>query len=122
MGLDMFVNATRNQLDGAVDFPHPEECREIFYWRKHPNLHGWMHRLYKEKGGKMEDFNTVPVVLKAEDLDRLEAAVLNDALPVTTGFFFGRSDPDRAKGDIEFIMIARQAIEDGENIYYQAWY
>jgi len=30
--------------------------REIAYWRKHPNLHGWMQQLWEAKGNS-GDFN-----------------------------------------------------------------
>ena len=60
--------------------------RKLHYWRKHPNLHGWMQDLYYAKGGTAESFNCVPVQLTAEDLDRLETAVRTGTLPDTTGF------------------------------------
>ena len=42
---------------------------ELAYWRKHPNLQGWMEQLYRSKGGDERDFNCVDVVLTAADLD-----------------------------------------------------
>ena len=75
-----------------------EEASELHYWRKHPNLHGWMQKLYYEKGGKDEIFNCVPVALTGQDLDRLEADVKDGELPLTAGFFFGESDGSEAGG------------------------
>ena len=42
-----------------------------FYWRKHPNLQGFMENLYRSKGGNAEYFNCEDVELTLEDLDRL---------------------------------------------------
>ena len=36
---------------------------ELHYWRKHPNLHGWMESLYYEKGGTADNFNCVNLQL-----------------------------------------------------------
>jgi ABC-type sugar transport system ATPase subunit len=76
---------TREELPEAVDF-QVTHATEIHYWRKHPNLHGWMEKLYFEKGGSAEVFDCVAVVLTREDLDRLEADVKARRLPHTTGF------------------------------------
>ena len=109
MGLDMYAMTTDEKLDRAVDFI-PEQANEIFYWRKHPNLHGWMEKLYYEKGGSSDCFNCAPVVLTSEDLDRLEAAVKGGNLPHTTGFFFGVSEGREAE-DLAFIAKAREAAQ-----------
>lgn len=50
MGLDMYACTLREQPATPVDFK-AEEVSELHYWRKHPNLHGWMEQLYREKGG-----------------------------------------------------------------------
>jgi len=44
MGLDMYAMVTNEQFDSEVDFK-PERTSELHYWRKHPNLHGWMEQL-----------------------------------------------------------------------------
>ena len=97
---------------------------QIHYWRKHPNLHGWMKNLYREKGGKDEEFNCNPVVLTLEDLDRLERAVRLDDLPFTQGFFFGGSEgtPEENDDDLAFIAKAREAIGEGYTVYYDSWW
>ena len=35
----------------------------VHYWRKHPDLHGWMRALYYAKGGTDQQFNCVNVML-----------------------------------------------------------
>lgn len=122
MGLDMYATKTKSALPTPVDFDQPERQEELFYWRKHPNLHGWMERLYRDKGGKAESFNLVPVQLTAEDIDKLEADVTGDHLPATTGFFFGTSSPEDKADDLKFIQQAREAINDGYNVYYNSWW
>jgi hypothetical protein len=120
MGLDMFALGTKEVFDKLVDFSTMEGPEiEVFYWRKHPDMHGWMKKLYEEKGGQSEHgFNGDGVVLALEDLDRLEKDVKGGQLPHTTGFFFGSSDWYTHEDDLEFIQKARQAITDGYTVYY----
>lgn len=121
MGLDMYAMTTREPVAGAVDFK-VSEASELHYWRKHPNLHGWMEWLYYGKGGTEHPFNCVPVVLTSDDLDRLEADVRAGRLPETGGFFFGESDGTEAEGDLAFIAKAREAIAAGFTVFYDSWW
>lgn len=53
MGLDQYAYAFLGDPPKApTDFPAPESAIEIFYWRKHADLEGWMSNLYYEKGGR----------------------------------------------------------------------
>ena len=122
MGLDMFAFTTALTLSGAVDFPEPEDAQELHYWRKHPNLHGWMGELYDAKGGKKADFNCVGVVLESDDLDDLETAIRKNQLPETQGFFFGASDGSEIEDDLSFVAKARAAIREGKTVYYTSWW
>jgi hypothetical protein len=121
MGLDMYARTTSEAVAGAVDF-EVKEASNLHYWRKHPNLHGWMEALYREKGGSADTFDCVPVVLTAADLDRLEADVKAGNLPHTSGFFFGESDGSEADGDLAFIAKARQALAAGLTVFYDSWW
>lgn len=121
MGLDMYAMITTEALPAAVDFK-ANGATELHYWRKHPNLHGWMRDLYYAKGGKAESFNLVPVALSLEDLDRLEAAIRDGSLPPTSGFFFGETDGTEAEDDLAFIAKAREAIAAGCTVYYDSWW
>lgn len=120
MGLDMYAFKTLDKIDTSVDFS-VSTALELHYWRKHPNLHGWMQSLYYEKGGKHE-FNCVPVQLTAEDLDRLEHDLRAGALPPTAGFFFGASDGSESEEDLGFVAKAREAIAAGYSVYYDSWW
>jgi len=121
MGLDMYASITTEKLDAPVDFK-PKEASELHYWRKHPNLHGWMEALYYEKGGKADVFNCVTLALTLEDLDKLEQAVRNKSLPETSGFFFGQSLDEERAGDLDFVQKARSAIKNGYTVFYDSWW
>ena len=120
MGLDMYAYRTRAQI-APVDFEEPDQAEQIAYWRKHPNLHGWMQELYDAKGGERE-FNCVPVQLLSADLDALEQALQMNALPETFGFFYGETRPEEIDEDFAFIAKAREALHDGYFVYYSSWW
>jgi hypothetical protein len=123
MGLDQYARSTSRRLNSQVDFPTDEADIDLHYWRKHPDLHGWMEMKYRDKGGQ-QDFNCVPVVLTAEDLDELETAITQRFLPPTTGFFFGRSElsDEEIGDDLCFLRKARVAIKAGRTVYYSSWW
>ena len=107
--------------DGYADYDKPVEAvEEIAYWRKHPDLHGWMEQLYRKKGGTEKSFNGDTVLLTEEDIDNLKIAVLTRSLPSTSGFFFGDSKQEINFADLEFIEKAKQAIKEGYTIYYDS--
>ena len=120
MGLDMYAFATKENFEGCTDF-EVDDATEIHYWRKHPNLHGWMQQLYCDKGGT-QNFNCVNVELTAVDLDELEHAIHMSELPKTRGFFFGESDGSEVNDDLLFVRGARHYIERGFSIYYTSWW
>lgn len=140
MGLDMYAYRVRIDGDRAMPgvdalFTDGEEREaadgtplffrldaDFYYWRKHPDLHGWMERLYRQKGGLTASFNCRSVRLVAEDLDRLEAIVNRHGLPRTTGLFFGQSSPDDREADLTFIAKAREAIAAGDAVFYDSWW
>jgi hypothetical protein len=121
MGLDMYACTLREAPPAPVDFK-AAEVNELHYWRKHPNLHGWMELLYREKGGTDANFNCVNLQLTSEDLDRLEAAIRDRGLPHTEGFFFGASDGSETEDDLAFIAKAREAIGQGLTVFYSSWW
>lgn len=111
MGLDMYA-WTVPAIGMTPDTDEQTEDRtSLYYWRKHPDLHGWMEALYRTKGGTAAEFNCVSVRLEAPDLDRLEKAVREHTLPRTSGFFFGQSQPEDDPDTLDFIRKAREAIE-----------
>jgi hypothetical protein len=122
MGLDMYALKTKARPNMPVDFVEPEDAEKIHRWRKHPNLHGWMEKLYYAKGGQNEDFNCVQLELLGDDLDELEVAIKSGTLPNTEGFFFGETDGSERNDDLAFVAEARQAIAEGFVVYYTSWW
>ena len=112
MGLDMYAYTAAK--------PAAENPREIAYWRKHPNLHGWMRRLWESKGNS-GGFNGDELELTWEDLDALEQAVREKTLPATGGFFFGNnSDDEYHERDLKFIRDAKAELFLGLRVFYNS--
>jgi hypothetical protein len=124
MGLDMYALVRNEEIEEDADFDPMDEDQEVHYWRKHPNLHGWMEELYRQKNGKEKVFNCVSVKITLEDLDALEASIKDDDLPHTEGFFFGKSNriDERIEDDMDFIVKARNYINEGCSVYYTSWW
>lgn len=61
---------------------------QLHYWRKHPNLHGWMEPLNREKGSTEGQFNCVTLLLTEVDLGRLEADIRAKALAAGLSVFY----------------------------------
>ena len=111
---------TREYVNPKVNKP-----RQICYWRKHPNLHGWMARRWLACEGnelrETDNFNGIEFELTYEDLDDLEVAVKKRRLPATSGFFFG-SDADKHyyNDDLKFIQEARAEMFLGLKVFYNS--
>ena len=119
MGLDQYAFIRRDNV---------EEREDVFYWRKHNRLQGWMEKLYRSKGGRKE-FNMIDIELSLEDIDQLEAAILNKDLPETGGFFFGNDSYSDYEGeygykddDLAFIEKAKQILNNNNKLYYSCWW
>ena len=148
MGLDMYAYVAtregqqREYYDGAEwdeitkDFVNTKtnKPREIAYWRKHPNLHGWMEQLWRNKKylvqptnasapvqSDSDTFNGIEIELTAEDLDELERAVVHKKLPSTRGFFFGEeADQFYHDKDLAFVKAARIEMFMGLKVFYNS--
>ena len=148
MGLDMYayVAARAGQqqefYDGSAfnketsEFENPKvtKPRELAYWRKHPNLHGWMEKLWLRKNGfptntddqfikdkEPPSFNNIELELTYEDLEMLELDIVAGTLPDTTGFFFGQNANDLYQSqDLEFIRNARAELFMGLRVFYNS--
>ena len=140
MGLDQLAysrpaTATNDETD-----------EHIVSWSKHPNLQGWMERLWRtQKYGDaanpdpitgegysnqtcMNDpFNCEELELTLDDIERLRLDVQNKTLNGghgdTTGFFFGdSSDEYYRETDIEFCDKAEAALSKGCKVIYYSWW
>jgi len=114
MGLDMyltgekFVMSLKLQEDG---FRLRSKTLELGYWRKHPNLHGYIVQTFA--GGKDE---CQEIALGVLQLRAIIAAVKAQELPDTNGFFFGVSDSsqERMEEDIAIFEKSLAWLETSE--------
>lgn len=133
MGLDMYAyaaartNQSREFWEGAEmgengEFVSTsvEKPREIAYWRKHPNLHGWFQREWESQGNE-GNFNGDELEITWNMLERLEYDVINGELPPTQGFFFGDDSSEHYREqDLEFIKNARAELFMGLKVFYNS--
>ena len=145
MGLDQYAYVAakageREQYwDGAEfdektrDFVNSKmiQPREIAYWRKHPNLQGWMEQLWDAKGRpgadpgdeRDFDFNGVELELTFDDILALERDIMNGKMAKldTAGFFFGNpSDDHYREHDLEFVKQAKAELFCGLKVFYNS--
>ena len=128
MGLDMYLNGKEflwtnwenpeknKKIDG---FRLKERILELGYWRKHPDLHGFIVQNFANNTDNCE-----PIELTTENLVDILNAVKEDKLPHTKGFFFGESQPEYKKETIEILEKAIKWLETkkegiAKNIIYK---
>jgi hypothetical protein len=134
MGLDMYAYAAANEKQYSEFWANGEydpeikdyvntavtKPKELAYWRKHPNLHGWFRQEW-ESQGNIGDFNGDQLEIDWDMLERLESAVVNGDLPGTAGFFFGNdADEEYREQDLEFIKNARAELFLGLRVFYNS--
>lgn len=102
MGLDMYLEGRKGLIQ---DYKNPDNDQtedgfrkiahtlELGYWRKHPDLHGFIVQTF---AGGNDDCQQIWLCRK--DLVAIIDAVKEGRLPSTTGFFFGAS-PRKDDGD-----------------------
>jgi hypothetical protein len=105
MGLDMyltgekFVMSLKLQEDG---FRLRSKTLDLGYWRKHPNLHGYIVQTFA--GGK-DECQTID--FGPDHIRTIIAAVKARELPDTTGFFFGVSDSSQERMEEDIATFER---------------
>jgi len=122
----------------AREFNNPTVTKpqEIAYWRKHPNLHGWMEKLWYKKINVPHDprdqfiedklpgdFNGVELELTWDDIDMLEKDIKSGVVAGlnTTGFFFGNpSDDYYYEKDLQFCIDAKAELFLGRKVFYNS--
>jgi|688.fasta_scaffold304912_1 hypothetical protein len=91
MGLDMNLygdKSTWKDTDTVDGYSVSSIVLDLGYWRKHPNLHGFIVKTFADDKDECQRIR-----LDAEDLHNIIVALQTDAIynePVT-GFFFGKS-------------------------------
>lgn len=129
MGLDMYLHGRKFHWN---DWEKPENNRmedgfkvshtvlELGYWRKHPNLHGYIVNTFADGVDECQDID-----LSMDALKKTLQAVEEDQLPHTKGFFFGKSMPEDREESITILQkaIAWLATPDercSRRVYYRA--
>ena len=127
MGLDMYLKGKkfflgeRRQVEDG--FQVSEHILNLGYWRKHPNLHGYIVENIAEGVDDCQE-----IELDKEALIKIIEAVQINDLPVTEGFFFGQSgwSDDHAPDVVAKVFLNAlewlEAQSKGEfrNVVYQA--
>ena len=117
MGLDMYLHGEKFFLP---DWENPKNNRtedglkvaslevELGYWRKHPNLHGYIVQTFANGVDECQK-----IYLTVEHLQNLIEATKTRKLPHTEGFFFGQSDltDDEIADDVEQLERAIKWLE-----------
>jgi hypothetical protein len=107
MGLDMYLNGERYFVDRPAgetgSFAKKSESYELGYWRKHPNLHGYIVQTFAD--GR-DECQKIP--LDEDRLVEIIDAIRAKELPHTEGFFFGTSEgtDEEAAQDISILTAA----------------
>ena len=118
MGLDQFA-----YVASKADTDWDDSSRQrIAYWRKHPNLQGWMQKLWESKGNS-GDFNGDELELTWEDIDKLEKDIKSGEVSRlgTTGLFFGNpSDDLYYEDDLKFCIDAKAECFLGRKVFYNS--
>jgi len=107
MGLDMYLTGEKFIMNSSIN-PQEDGFRlrsrilELGYWRKHPNLHGYIVQNFA--GGKDE---CQDIDLGVNRIRAIIAAIRAGELPDTTGFFFGVSDSSQEQIDQDIAIFER---------------
>lgn len=117
---DFYEGAAFNGETREFENPDVEKPEEIAYWRKHPGLHDFMKNAW-ENAGNTGEFNGDELELTLDILYDLELAVKSRCLRATPGFFFGSDSSEYYHDtDLKFIGDARQAISEGDLVFYNS--
>lgn len=120
MGLDMYLTG---RLFHWSCYPNRDDERrengkkvksidvELGYWRKHPNLHGFIVQTFANGVDNCEE-----IELSADNLRLILKAVKAKRLPKTEGFFFGSSDGSQEEiaNDLEVLNGALDWLAEGD--------
>lgn len=137
MGLDMYLSGKKYQYHSSFapggsrierqkedGFEVKETIRmlELGYWRKHPNLHGFIVNTFAEGVDECQE-----IELSGADIEKIIDAVKAKELPPTKGFFFGESDGTETTEDLQIFGRALEWVKtadmahDKTVIYRASW-
>lgn len=124
MGLDQYA-----YVASKADTDYNDNSRQqLAYWRKHPNLQGWMEQLWEHKMNvetrvNPHTFNGIELELTWDDVDKLERDIKSGVVSKlnTTGFFFGNpSDDYYYEDDLKFCIDAKAELFLGRKVFYNS--
>ena len=106
MGLDMWIFGKEHRVwtndPDATDLVESGDDLELAYWRKHPNLHGYIVRQF---AGGVDKCQNIP--LTATDLLDIIEASRSRQLRHTEGFFFGVSNMDEDEIALDVMQLSK---------------
>ena len=112
MGIDMWVKGEKYFW---TDWKNPDTNRkedgdklcnlfvELGYWRKHPNLHGFIVKSFADGEDECQD-----IYLTKEDIKKILDANEKGLFPTTGGFFFGKSADQNSESPEEAEWAKKQ--------------
>lgn len=122
MGLDMYLTGKKYYSHQAPEkivdgFRLSEEVLDLGYWRKHPNLHGY---IIENFANGVDDCTEID--LGKDDLQDIINAVKSNQLPETEGFFFGVSDDsdEQKNNDIAILKHALDWLQKSDDKYWHS--
>lgn len=118
MGLDMYLRGRKVNHEkynaGAEEDGYPvvstTTTLDLGYWRKHPNLHGYIVQTFAKGVDDCKEIRLSPT-----DLRKIVKAVVESQLPETQGFFFGTTDGTENERDLEILKKAIDWVETNGN-------
>jgi len=96
---------------------HDYYGEQLAYWRKHPDLHGYIVKTFAAGSDECQ-----AVGLSPDDLQSIVDAIVQKRLPYTSGPFFGVSTEEDTACSIAQLESVKEWLEKvpGRTIYYQA--
>lgn len=127
MGLDMYLIGVRHYDNNCRPKRDSHEVKaeilDLGYWRKHPNLHGFIVQNFADGVDQCQEIN-----LSGDNIRDILNSNDADELPTTTGFFFGTSQPeDKAEtkrifeGALEWLKTEEEGILWKDVVYRASW-
>jgi hypothetical protein len=123
MGLDMYLSAEKyerygegQKLDGM---PLLKSIYEVGYWRKHPDLHGYIVKTY---ANGVDECQRIDLML-TDVVDIINRLRDSEPLEKTSGFFFGSSDGSAEEREEEAVVFEKAlawAEKHDATLFYRA--